>query len=412
MEVGHEGEFRMGAVFPAEIERSHEIAELLAIEDHALKDAADEGLQGGGGEAVLGGDGGEFLGLLFPLEAGVAIADGRFTETLARLEGGDVGGDVLALVHELGIGLDEGDKLLAAHLLLAGCLIREAGDEAHDVVVINDGGGEEHELEVLLIDGAGTGFVVAFALLGFEALGGFQVGTTEAELSFLRQNFLDGGGVFLGEVGVLVELCFQPLDFFEMLGEGDAGFVALEVGHFLRGASEALGFHEDIQLLHGVLQFRDDGWGFLYEPDFPRLLAGFPTGEEGDGGIHGVLLLAEVEDIAVGLGAVEHAVGAGEGLDQAVVLELFIDINRVQVFGIEAGEQHVYDDGDIDLLRVWQVGIGPLLILDALLHVLVVEIEVGYAVIGAVAGIEVREDGFEGCLFLLRLHFVVLLFLW
>ena len=31
----------------------------------------------------------------------------------------DVGGDVLALVHELGIGLDQADELLAAHLLLA-----------------------------------------------------------------------------------------------------------------------------------------------------------------------------------------------------------------------------------------------------------------------------------------------------
>ena len=78
--------------------------------------------------------------------------------------------------------------------------------------------------------------------------------------------------------------------------------------------------------------------------------AGLFAGEEGDGGIHSVPLLAEVEDVAVGLGAVEHAVGAGEGLDQAVVLEVLVHIERVQVFGIEAGEQHVHDDGNVDLV--------------------------------------------------------------
>jgi hypothetical protein len=55
--------------------------------------------------------------------------------------------------------------------------------------------------------------------------------------------------------------------------------------------------------------------------------------------------------VAVGLGGVEHAVGAGEGLDEAVVLEVLVDVEGVEVFGVEAGEQHVHDDGDVDLLR-------------------------------------------------------------
>ena len=59
--VGHQGEFRLRAGFPAEVERGQQVAELLAVEDHALQDAVHEGLQGGGGQAVLGGDGGEFL---------------------------------------------------------------------------------------------------------------------------------------------------------------------------------------------------------------------------------------------------------------------------------------------------------------------------------------------------------------
>src|ERR1017187_2526150 len=119
VEVFHEGEFGLGAGFPAEFQRGHEVAQLLAIEDHAEEDAVHEALQGGGGQPVLAGDGGQFLGVLFRLEAGVAVADGFFAEAFARFQGGDVGGDVLALVHELGIGLDEADELLAAHLLLA-----------------------------------------------------------------------------------------------------------------------------------------------------------------------------------------------------------------------------------------------------------------------------------------------------
>ena len=90
--------------------------------------------------------------------------------------------------------------------------------------------------------------------------------------------------------------------------------------------------------------------GALSTSQISRALVGLLAGEEGDGGIDGVLLLAEVEDVAVGLGVVEHAVGAGEGLDQAVVLEVLVDVERVQVFGIEAGEQHVHHDGDVDLL--------------------------------------------------------------
>ena len=97
------------------------------------------------------------------------------------------------------------------------------------------------------------------------------------------------------------------------------------------------------------MQFLDDHGGLVDQPDFAGPV-GLRAGEEGDGGIDGVLLLAEVEDVAVGLGGVEHAVGAGEGLDQAVVLEVLVHVERVQVLGVEAGEQHVHDDGDVDLL--------------------------------------------------------------
>jgi len=63
-------------------------------------------------------------------EAGEALADGGFAETFSHPEGGNVSGDVLALVHELGIGLDEADELLAGHLLLAGLLLGKAAMRA------------------------------------------------------------------------------------------------------------------------------------------------------------------------------------------------------------------------------------------------------------------------------------------
>ena len=201
---------------------------------------------------MAGTDCGEFGGVLFRLEAGVALADGGFAEAFARFQGGDVFGDVPALVHEFGIGLDEADELLAAHLLLARPLLGEAGDKPHDVVVIDDGGGEEHELEIHLINvpAGRITFLATFVLLGFELLGGLQILTTEAEQVFLRQYVLDGGGVFLREVGVLVELGFEALDFLEVVDESRLGGVALEIRNFGGGGGESLGFHEAVELLY------------------------------------------------------------------------------------------------------------------------------------------------------------------
>ena len=68
------------------------------------------------------------------------------------------------------------------------------------------------------------------------------------------------GFVLLGEVGVLVELGLEALDFLEVGDEGGLGGIALEVRHGLRCAGfETLGFHEaDPALCTAVLQFLDD----------------------------------------------------------------------------------------------------------------------------------------------------------
>ncbi|SMH65925.1 protein of unknown function [Acidithiobacillus ferrivorans] len=404
VQVGHQRELGLAAGFPTQFQRRHEVAELLAIEDHALKNAVYEGLQGG--------DGGEFLGVLLGLEAGVAVTDGLFRKPRAGLERADVFGDVVALVDELGVTADEADELFAGHLGLARFFGREAGHQLHDVVVVDDGGGEEDELEVELFRRAvGAGFVVGLVLLRAQLLGGVQILTLEAAQGFFGQHLLDAGFVFPSEVGVLVELGFEPLHFLETLDEYCLGGIALQVGDGGGGAIEVLRLQEGRQLVHGGFQFLDDDRGFFHQPDFARLLAGLFSGEQRDGGIDGILLLAEIEDVAVGLGAVEHAVGAREGLDQAVVLEVLVHVERVQKLGIEAGEQHVHDDGDVDLLRSRVVGIRPLLVFDALLHILVVEVELAQAVIGAVAGVVVGEDAFKRLLLRFWLDFVVFLLL-
>ena len=117
--------------------------------------------------------------------------------------------------------------------------------------------------------------------------------------------------------------------------------------------------------------------------------------------------------MTVGLGRVEDAVGAGEGLDQAVVLEVLVDVERVEIHGVEAGEEHVDDDGDVDLLGALggQVAVGELLVLDALLDVLVVEIEVVDVVVRAIPLVVVGDDSLERGLLALRVLPIVLLLL-
>ena len=160
------------------------------------------------------------------------------------------------------------------------------------------------------------------------------------------------------------------------------------------------------------LEVVDDDGSLIDQPDLAGLVS-LRTGEETDGGIYAVLLPAEVEDVAVGLGRVENAVGAGEGLDQAVVLEVLVDVERVEVHGVEAGEEHFDDDGDVDLLGALagQVVVGELLVLDALLDVLVIEVKVVDVVVRAVLLVVVGDDGLERGLLALGVVLVVLLLL-
>ena len=127
---------------------------------------------------------------------------------------------------------------------MPGVLGRELGDQPHDVVVVDDGGGEEDELEVELVD---VGWSPARRRLPLpcwllEALGGFQIDAAEAAQVVLRAGSARWRlALLVGEVGVLVELGLEALDFLEVLDEGGAGVVALEVGHGLRARSRGPG---------------------------------------------------------------------------------------------------------------------------------------------------------------------------
>jgi hypothetical protein len=76
-----------------------------------------------------------------------------------------------------------------------------------------------------------------------------------------------------------------------------------------------------------------------------------------------------------------------------VVLEVLIDVEGIEVLRVEARQEHVHHDGDVDLLGVGQIAVGELLVLDTLLHILVVEIEFPQAMVRAIAFIVGRKDG-------------------
>ena len=381
-----------------------------------MQRAIHEGLQGVCGQSMPRGHAHQLGAIFFLLEAQIALADSLLAQAFAGLESADVRGDVVALVHELGIRLDEADELFAAHreLAAARALLREAGHQTQDVVIVDDGGGEEHELEVEFIGRAGVcalAFLAGLVLLRLEALGRFQVHAAKGLQVFAGQDVLDGSSVVAGQIGVLVELGLQALHLLERLDEGSAGLVPLELGHRLGRTGQTLALHEVGQLLHGGIELFNDHRGLVHQPDLAGLLAGLLAGEQGNGRIHVVLLLAEIEDVAVGLAAVEHAVGARERLDQPVVLQVLVHVQRVQVLAVKPGEQHVHHDGDVDLLRCGVIGVGPLLVLDALLHVLVVQVELAHGVVGAVARVVARQDRPERRLLALGIVFVVGLFL-
>ena len=77
-----------------------------------------------------------------------------------------------------------------------------------------------------------------------------------------------------------------------------------------------------------------------------------------------------------------------------MVLEIFIDIERVQIFAVESSQQHIDDDGDVDFVFVRIVFVGILVVFDAFLNILIVHVEFTDAVVGTVLAVVVFDNGF------------------
>ena len=163
---------------------------------------------------------------------------------------------------------------------------------------------------------------------------------------------------------------------------------------------------------NGLLELVDDDRRLVDQPDFAGPIR-LGARKERDCGIDAGLLPSEIEDVAIRLGRIENAVGAGEGLDQAVMLEILVNVKRVEIHGVETGKKHIDNDGEVDLFGApfGQVSIGELLVLDAFLDVLVVAVKIVDVVICAVLLVVVGDDGLERGLLSLRVLLVVFLLL-
>ena len=130
------------------------------------------------------------------------------------------------------------------------------------------------------------------------------------------------------------------------------------------------------------------GVGFLVgsgERDVEGGLAAavFGVAEEGEGVLGCLFEVAEAHDVAGGLERVEDSVGAAVCLHQAVHLQVLVDPEGVDGLGVEAGEEHVDDDEQVQFTHLHLAG-----------DVLVVVVE-GVAVgaeVGAEHGVVVFEE--------------------
>ena len=129
------------------------------------------------------------------------------------------------------------------------------------------------------------------------------------------------------------------------------------------------------------------GVGFLVgsgERDVEGGLAAavFGVAEEGEGVLGCLFEVAEAHDVAGGLERVEDSVGAAVCLYQAVHFQVFVYPEGVDGLGVEAGEEHVHDNEQVQLTHLHLAG-----------DVLVVVVE-GVAVgaeVGAEHGVVVFE---------------------
>ncbi len=161
--------------------------------------------------------------------------------------------------------------------LLSGVLPGIPGQQCHDVVVIDKGGVEEHELEFDLFDCGVDSFILlpALTIPGLasplpEAPGGFEVNAVEGTDFVFGKDLLDLLLLFFGEIGILIKLRLEPLYFLELINELAARGVALEIIHLVWFGYQALGLHKPVEVSDGFLEAVDDDGCLVDQPDLLR----------------------------------------------------------------------------------------------------------------------------------------------
>ena len=102
------------------------------------------------------------------------------------------------------------------------------------------------------------------------------------------------------------------------------------------------------------------------------------VGEQFDSLIYIVFQIAEADHLAKPLLLVEHSVGTAEGLQESVIFQVLIHIERVELLGIKACEEHSDNKKKVERLHI-----GTLL-----LHAQVDVVIIGTEVVGREVGVE------------------------
>ena len=90
-----------------------------------------------------------------------------------------------------------------------------------------------------------------------------------------------------------------------------------------------------------------------------------------------------------------------------MILQILIHIQRIQIFGIKACQQHIHYNRNVNLVLMCIVLIGVLLALDAFLHILIVSIKLSCRMVCTILFVIIINDGHECSLFLVWLFLIV-----
>ena len=101
-----------------------------------------------------------------------------------------------------------------------------------------------------------------------------------------------------------------------------------------------------------------------------NILVGLVVAKQLDRGIHLILQVAEAYNLAKTLLLVQHSVSSAESLQQTVIFKILIYIKRVELFSIEAREEHTYNQQKVERLHIL------LALLHSLVNIIVVCAEI------------------------------------